>query len=392
MAATATANASNGMGNPNNRSNLAQAFVELGTDLFSIAKPRSAMGATANAQSIGGRAGGLSEADRTMISVVAGLKGGHAKAMDEQIQQAAELGARAAKEAGHKGRLTEEQAQAISEQVMKGLEGKHLSAQVKEKTRFGKSKAAFIGTLGAATALAAGTVALAAKPLAWAGDKVLGTKMSESFTVRGALTKGFLAVAVTFAAAGAYDMHKRNSRNNAREAALVHAIQHGAQKHAEGRFTTRAEAAAAAPKQEPALAPEAPKQDVAAAKTVPNFGANNALNNPANVTYSFGPVKTAADATKKEPAAQPMKQAPGSVIPSVTSIIPTVKTVAAAAVPAVAAAVTAEKVAAAIKPDFGNKTSYGSITYGGDVKLGTGGAIPGKTPEIPGAKVETTRS
>lgn len=215
--------------------------------------PSSSLGATVNAQALAQRAGGLSEADRTMIAVVAGLKGGHAKAMDDQMQRAAELGAQAARAAGHKGALSEEQAKAISDQVMKGLEGKHLSAQVQEKTRLGKTKAAIIGTIGAASALTAGAVALAAKPLAWAADKVIGTKMTESFTVRGALTKGFLAVAVTFGAAAAYDMHKRNSRNNARDAALVHAIQHGAQRHAQGGFVTRAEAAAAAPKQEPAL-------------------------------------------------------------------------------------------------------------------------------------------
>ncbi len=381
MAATATATVPNGMINPNGRPNLTQALAELASDLFPIGRPRTVMGAAANAaQFIGGHAGGVSQAERTMIAVVAGLKGKHAGAMNGQIQRAAELGAVAAKEAGHKGTLSEEQAQAISDQVMKGLEGKHLSAQVQEKVRFGKTKAAFIGTLGAASAVALGAVALAAKPLAWAGDKIMGTKMNESFSVRGALTKGFLAVAVTFSAAAAYDLHKRTSRNNARDAALVHAIQHGAQRQAQGGFVTRAAAAAAAAPQEPIVAPDAPKPDAPKQE--------QAVATTVAAATAAATVAARAPEGRVKDKGVPVNQFYQQVQRAIEQGNQMNKDQPAAGAPAAAPAATAEKVAAAIKPDFGIKSSYGTMAYGGDVKLGMGGAIPGKTPEIKGVKVE----
>lgn len=225
------------------------------TDKASVS---STMGAMASAQSIGQRAGGVSEADRKMIAVVAGLTGRQAKAMDAQIQQAAALGAKAAKDAGLKGALTEEQSQQIAEQVMKSLDGKHLGSQVQEKSRLFKTKAAIVGTISGAAALTAATFAVAAKPLAWATDKVFGSKINESFSVGGALKKGFLASTAVFGMAAAYDMHKRNSRNNARQAALVHAVVKGAESHASGRIVMRQAEQGPTAQQAAAVAPETP--------------------------------------------------------------------------------------------------------------------------------------
>lgn len=417
MAATATATAPNGMSNPNNRSNVAQAWVEIGADLLAFAKnPKAALGATTNSAAATTQAskavlshaagsGVVSEDDMQHALRNGGFSGGvfNGKLFSDanirtQMIQAADAAAEVVKRAGIKGAPTEDQIKELTKQAMESSEVRASIAQARSANAWKGLSAAAAGAgslaggaaLGGAALLIKGTVETI-KMFAGKGSLSAVASSTLKWGAVGA-AGGALAAALPFGAAAM----SRAKFNNKREKAMGEIVAKAVENAAHGRMPrqqvrAQEQVAPVVPQQEQAQA-----QQQEAAKPVPNFGVSNAMN-PSSVTYSFGPKPTTADAGKKDPAKEAVAAAAlKPTIPSVTSLIPAaataipaVKTAATVAAAAPVAAATAQKVAAAIKPDFGAKVSYGTVTYNGDAKLGAGGAIPGKTPEIKGVKVET---
>lgn len=427
MAATASAS---------NPSNMRQAFAELPADIISaVTNPRVFFGgaaSSATARTAASKAvlshiegnGVVSNDDMKNAIQNAGFSSGligsifNGKALsrprvDAEMVQAAQAAADVVKRSGISGQPTKEQLADLTEQAMQSDQVRALRAKVR-----GRNDWKGISGLGALAGSATGGVALGGLAFAVKAAvetvKMLAGRGSVSAVFKTAFKYGAVGAAggavlgaLPFGAAALSRSRLYNKRDKAIQEIVAKAVENVAY----GR--TPADRATAQGRVEPVLepvqqqaqaaAPEVAKAEAPVAGTsakVPDFSVAATSMKPASVTYSFSAPKKAGAAEEVKQSVSSPTLASAQAAASLMSAIATTPAakeaapasgVAKAVEGAAKLAATAAQVAATIKPDFGNKISYGTVTYSGEAKLGTEALKPGKTPETPGAKAETTR-